>query len=68
MNTIIPAQPGFFVFFPDGKKVPVIAWKIGYDGYGELKVLPITPKGLPAAGGEVAYLSNPEWVGRRVQL
>ena len=63
MNTIIPAQPGFFVVYPDGKKIPIIAWEISdiYD------VLPITPNGPRKAGGEVAYSSNPEAVVRKVQ-
>lgn len=58
IDTVIPAQPGFFVVYPDGEMVPVIAWMIHELHDHNLEIWPITVEGWAGVGGVVKYFSN----------
>lgn len=69
MKTIIPAQPGFFAAYPDGKVDPIIAWEITYnhDTCG-FDVWPITPAGDAGDDHEVKYIppaASTLWTSKR---
>lgn len=55
MKTVVPAQPGFFITYPDGEEIPIIAWEICDRYDGDFDVWPITPEGLYDEGGVVTY-------------
>jgi len=55
-SSTIPAQPGFFVVYPDGDADPVIAWEINSDpGPLSDEVWPITPKGWAGDAHQVEF-------------
>ena len=56
MNTIIPAQPGFFAVYPSGRVDPIIAWEIIHvDDLHGYTTWPITPNGSASDDYEIKY-------------
>lgn len=58
MKTVIPAQPGFFVIYPNERKVPVIAWELREYKAHDFDVWPVTSEGLPDVGCLITYFDE----------
>lgn len=59
MKTIIPAQPGVFVVYPDGDVDLIIAWEISHHPALGRLVFPITTSGDACEAGydyEIRYI------------